>query len=145
MSIFPTAYFFHAGNTESLFLALTIASFYFARDSRWLLAGIFGMLAFATRITGIFLFPSLFIEYLSQKEFKKENLKMDFFYLSLIPIGFIVYLVINYITFENAFAFLDAQKEYWHKTLSSPWRGLLGAWDHVWWEGSGPCQKSNGR
>src|SRR3990172_2874901 len=141
MSVFPTAYFFHAGYTESLFLALTIASFYYAREDRWLLAGFLGMLASATRITGIFLVPALLIEYLSQKEFRIKNLKLNFLYLGLIPICFIAYLVINYVTFENAFAFLIAQREYWYKSLTPPWRGLLWAWDRMLWEGGDPASR----
>ncbi|HZX15021.1 MAG TPA: glycosyltransferase family 39 protein [Thermodesulfobacteriota bacterium] len=141
MSVFPTAYFFHAGYTEGLFLALTIASFYYAREDRWLLAGFLGMLASATRITGIFLVLALLIEYLSQKEFRIKKLKLNFLYLGLIPIGFIAYLVINYITFENAFAFLIAQKEYWNKNLASPWRGLLWAWNYLWWKEGDPAYR----
>ena len=52
-SIFPTAYFLHAAYTESPYLALTIASFYYARKDKWALSGTLGMLAAATRITGI--------------------------------------------------------------------------------------------
>ena len=139
MSVFPTAYFFHVGYTEGLFLALTIASFYYARGDRWLLAGLIGMLASATRITGIFLVLALLIEYLSQKEFRIKNIKLSFLYLGLIPIGFIAYLVINYLTFENAFAFLKAEEEYWHKTPTPPWRGLLGSWDYLWWKEGDPA------
>jgi len=141
MSIFPSAYFFHAGYTESLFLALTIGSFYYARDSRWLVAGIFGMLATATRITGIFLLPALLVEYLSQKDFRMKRLRVEVFYLSLIPLGLITYLAINYIHFENAFAFLEAQKDYWNKTLAPPWRGLTGAWNYIWWKEADPEYK----
>ncbi|NIP31808.1 MAG: hypothetical protein GTO02_20035, partial [Candidatus Dadabacteria bacterium] len=56
-TIFPTAYFLHAAYTESLFLALTIASFYYARNDKWALCGVIGMLAALTRITGILLLP----------------------------------------------------------------------------------------
>jgi Gpi18-like mannosyltransferase len=134
MSIFPTAYFFHAGYTESLFLALTIASFYYAGENRWLLAGIFGMLASATRMTGVLLFPALLIEYMFQIEYRIKRIKLNSLFLLLILIGFVAYLVINYITFDNPFAFLDAQREYWHKTASPPWKGIMGAWDYIRWK-----------
>lgn len=99
------------------------------------------MLASVTRITGIFLVPALLIEYLSQKEFRIKNIKLSFIYLGLILIGFIAYLVINYLTFEDAFAFLKAEKEYWHKTLTPPWRGFLGAWDHLLSENADPSPR----
>jgi len=66
-SIFPTAYFLHAAYTESLFIALTIASFYYARNDRWAVSGVLGMLSTLTRITGIIILPVLLIEYLYQK------------------------------------------------------------------------------
>ena len=131
MSIFPTAYFLHAGYTESLFLALTIGSFYYAGENRWLIAAIVGMLACATRITGILLFPALLLEYLSQNEYRIKGIRLDFLYLFLILIGLIAYLFINYLTFENPFAFLEAQRENWHKMLSPPWNGLIGAWRYA--------------
>src|SRR5207248_6926983 len=51
-ALFPTAFFFSAIYTESLFLALTVAAFYAARRQRWALAGLCGGLAAATRNTG---------------------------------------------------------------------------------------------
>ena len=141
MSIFPTAYFFHAGYAESLFLALTIASFYYAGENRWLLTGVFGMLASATRITGVFLFPALLIEYLSQNEYRIKGIKLNFLYLFLILIGLVAYLIINYITFGDPFAFLDAQREYWQKTLSPPWKGLMGAWNYIRWKDADPAYR----
>jgi Gpi18-like mannosyltransferase len=36
--IFPTTFFFSGVYSESLFLALTVAAFYYARTNRWLLA-----------------------------------------------------------------------------------------------------------
>ncbi|MGH7802254.1 MAG: hypothetical protein ACREOW_16785 [Thermodesulfobacteriota bacterium] len=97
------------------------------------------MLASITRITGIFLAPALLIEYLSQKEFRIKDIKLNFLYLGLIPMGFVAYLLINYITFENAFAFLTAQREYWHKSLTPPWRGLMGSWNYLWWKEGAPA------
>ena len=84
ISIFPTAYFLHAVYTESLFIALSIASFYYARNEKWAYAGVLGMLAAMTRITGIILLPILLVEYLQQRDFKKgayqERRNMDFCY-----------------------------------------------------------------
>ena len=91
------------------------------------------MLASATRITGIFLFPALLIEYMSQNEYRIKGIKLNFLYLFLILIGLIAYIVINYITFGDPFAFLDAQREYWNKTLSPPSKGLMGAWNYIRW------------
>jgi Gpi18-like mannosyltransferase len=132
-SIFPTAYFLHAGYTESLFLALTIASFYYGRKGRWWLSGLIGMAASLTRITGIILLPALILEYISQKGVHIRSIRKDILWLTLIPFGFLLYLIANYLTFGNPFEFLQIQKEHWAKTLNFPWIGLSGAWHSTWW------------
>src|SRR5258708_7207520 len=45
LSVFPTAFFFAAAYNESLFLVLTLLSFYHMRRGNWWLAGVFGVLA----------------------------------------------------------------------------------------------------
>ncbi len=60
--VFPTSFFFAAVYTESLFFFLILATFYFARLKKWWLAGVFGGLASATRLVGIFLLPALILE-----------------------------------------------------------------------------------
>ena len=54
--IFPTSFFFGSLYTESIFLLLTVASFYCARKGNWWLAGILGCIASATRVFGVLLF-----------------------------------------------------------------------------------------
>ncbi|MFN8232649.1 MAG: mannosyltransferase family protein [Actinomycetota bacterium] len=57
-AIFPTA-FFLAPYSESLFLLLSVSAFWFAREDRWWLAAVVGILAALTRSTGIMLAPAL--------------------------------------------------------------------------------------
>ncbi len=56
LAFFPMALFFSAVYTESLFLALSLATIYAARRGRWVWAGVFGMLAAVTRDGGVLLF-----------------------------------------------------------------------------------------
>jgi hypothetical protein len=49
----PSAYIFSAMYSESTFLAFLVASFYYARKRRWLLAALLGAAATATRAPGI--------------------------------------------------------------------------------------------
>ena len=133
LSIFPTAYFLHASYTESLFLLLTISSFFYARTERWFVSSILCMLATATRITGVLLIPALLIEYLYQKNFDMKNFKKDMLMLFLTPLGLIAYLAINYLTFGDPFKFLEFQREHWSETITFPWRGFLGAWHSIMW------------
>jgi hypothetical protein len=64
LAIFPTAFFFSAIFTESLFLCLSIACIYYARRQAWWLAGLCGGLAALTRSPGITLVVPLAWEYL---------------------------------------------------------------------------------
>jgi hypothetical protein len=66
LAIFPTAFFFVAPYSESLFLLLAVGCFLLARRRRWLAAGVVGALASATRSTGLVLLPSLGVEGLLQ-------------------------------------------------------------------------------
>ncbi len=128
-SVFPTAYFLHAAYTESLFLALTISSFYYARNDRWALASVLGMLAAATRITGILLIPVLIIEYLSQKDYKIRNIRLDIIWIGMIGLGLLTFLIINYVVAGDPLYFLDIQSENWNKKLAIPYEGFKNAWN----------------
>ncbi len=58
-AIFPFGFFFGMVYTEALFLLLAVASFYLFRTRRWVLGGICGGLATATRVTGILMIVPL--------------------------------------------------------------------------------------
>jgi Mannosyltransferase (PIG-V) len=51
----PMAFFFSADYSESLYLALSVGVFWYARKGRWAWVGILGALAAATRSTGVVL------------------------------------------------------------------------------------------
>jgi Gpi18-like mannosyltransferase len=139
ISVFPTAIFLHAGYTESLFLALSIASFYYARRENWALAGIFGMLAAATRITGIILLPVLIVEYLHQKGFRFRETRKNILWLAVIGLGFAYYLAVNYATFGDPLKFLEIQNQHWNKHLDFPYRGFLYSVGSAFWREPQPA------
>ena len=126
LSIFPTAYFLHTGYTESLFLALTIPSFYYARKGNWFLASIFGIVSLLVRITGVAVFLGLVFEYLHQKKFKINLIRKDVFFLALVPLGLLFYLFINYHIFGNPFEFVSNQG-YFNRYVAPFWEGLTNA------------------
>lgn len=102
--VFPTSFYFGSLYNESLFLFLSVVSFYSARKKRWLLSGIFGMIAGATRVFGILLLPALIIEVLIQKEKISRA-----FWIFLIPFGTGLYMLYQYINFGDPFAFYNLQ------------------------------------
>ena len=112
--LFPTAFFFSMVYTESLFFFLIIASFYFARTKHWWLAGIFGALASATRLPGIFLFPALLVEWWQQKKmengkWRMENLVTSFLPILLVPLGLLWYMRFLAISFGDSLMFVHVQ------------------------------------
>jgi Dolichyl-phosphate-mannose-protein mannosyltransferase len=58
-AVFPFAFFYGAVYTEATFLAATVWTFYFFRTRRWLLGGLCGAIATATRVNGIMMWPAL--------------------------------------------------------------------------------------
>lgn len=102
--IFPTSFYFGAVYNESLFLLLSVLSFYSARKGNWLAAGLFGAVASSTRVFGAFLLPALLIEAWQQKT--------PFFRLSwvfLIPFGLVIYMGYLKATNGDPFAFYNLQ------------------------------------
>lgn len=66
---FPTSFYFGSFYTESLFLALSVWTLYFARRGSWLSAGILAGISTATRVIGLALVPAILLEgYLQKKD-----------------------------------------------------------------------------
>ncbi|MEP6946437.1 MAG: hypothetical protein ABJA02_11010 [Acidobacteriota bacterium] len=128
--IFPTAYFLHIPYTESLFLALVVGTFYSVRKERWLLAGILGAAACATRVNGLILCAALPFELWTAWK-REQRIKASWAWLGLIPLGFVAYLGINYFIFGDPFEFLTIQREHWQKYLANPITGVLGKFHAV--------------
>jgi hypothetical protein len=92
--------------TESLFVVLTVASFYAARRERWWTAGVIGVLASATRLTGVLLLPSLLV--LSWQMYRSLQIK-KVLGLLLIPFGLFAYMFYCWRLTGDALAFKHAQ------------------------------------
>ncbi len=100
--IFPTAFFLNAIYTESLFLFLSLATFYYGLNKKFLLGGIFGLLASLTRVTGILLFIPLLWEYFQNHNFNlKQILNLKILPLFLIPFGTLIFFLYHYLKFGD--------------------------------------------
>lgn len=60
---FPTAFYFTAMYSESLFLLLTVTAFYMARKNYWFFAFLLAALASITRLTGLIVILAIGLEY----------------------------------------------------------------------------------
>lgn len=105
---FPTSFYFGAVYTEGLFFLMIILSFYLFEKNKIWLASIVGSFASSTRLTGLFLAPSLAL---------KEDLR-SFVPIFIIPLGFLAYVIYLKIEFNNPFYFLSAQTIFGQERLS---------------------------
>jgi hypothetical protein len=121
--IFPTSYFIHIDYSESLFLALVVGSFIAARRERWLGAGIFGAFAALARPNGILLLPALGADALWEF-WETRRFNSRWLWAGLVPLGFTVYLGVNYHVTGDALAFLKLEHSHWSDALVGPWSGV---------------------
>lgn len=131
--IFPTSFILSGVFSESLYLALTLMCFYYARKGEWYLVGVTGFFLALTRSIGVLVILPLLYEILMPllKENKVimslENLReiiIPLFYLSLIPIGTIFFMIYNYYLTGDFIAFMHAQVM-WQRHLANPLEILI--------------------
>ena len=102
---FPVSYFFSVPLTESLFLMLTVASFYAAKREKWWVAGIIGAFASAARVNGIVLLPALLV--LSWQMYRSLQIK-KILGLLLVPVGLWAYMLYSWWACGDPLAFKHA-------------------------------------
>ncbi|GAC1369019.1 MAG: hypothetical protein NVS2B12_18650 [Ktedonobacteraceae bacterium] len=126
LAVFPTSFFLAAAYNESLFLCLTLLSFYNMRHGRWWLAGIFGLLAALTRSSGLFLLLPFCYEYLRQHQFRLKAIRFSVLSGLLIPTGIGLFAAYCYLHLHDALAFSHAQS-IWGRQLQPPWMTFIDA------------------
>jgi hypothetical protein len=128
VSIFPTAIFFSAVYTESLFLCLSVASFYYIRERRWVLAGALGFLGSLTRVEGVLMAVPFAIEwayvlYETRREYFKwplDTILKPLAGLALIPAGLVTYMTYLWVLRGDPLYFSHVQA-HWGRHLAPPW------------------------
>jgi hypothetical protein len=128
VSIFPTAIFFSAVYTESLFLCLTVASFYYLRERRWVTAGVFGYFAALTRVEGVLLAIPLLIEAalalraqrLDWWKWPADTILKPLVGLCLVPLGLATYMAYLWVLRGDPLYFSHVQ-EHWGRHFAPPW------------------------
>jgi hypothetical protein len=129
VSIFPTAVFFSAVYTESLFFMLTVASFYYMRGHRWWLAAVVGLFAALTRVEGVLLVVPFFIEWWVQDRGRPRALG-DLAAGALIPLGLFIYMAYLWVLRADPLYFSHVQI-HWNRHLAPPWVSVINAFDKM--------------
>jgi len=125
MATFPSAFFLLSGYTESLYLALALAAFYYAEDKRWLLAAFLVALAGLTRIQGVILVLPLGYLYLQQRGFNWRKLDWRGLALALSPGLYFLYLGWVYFGLGDQ-NFGNHLSVIWHIKFALPWESFFG-------------------
>jgi hypothetical protein len=120
ISIFPTAIFFSAVYTESLFFALTVASFYFIRERKFIIAGVIGYYAAMTRVEGVLLIAPLVIEAIPAVRANVRRLIPVLVSAALIMGGLATFMWYLWVIHGDPLYFSHVQ-EHWHRHLAPPW------------------------
>jgi hypothetical protein len=121
----PYALYFFAGYSESLFLLLCLAAFFFLQHERYWLAGMSGFLAALTRSQGVLLVvPFLVVlvqRFWSQRQqMTWRDILRAFLPLILIPLGVGAYMLYLWIAKGNPLAFSTEEALFWHRHLTFP-------------------------
>ena len=133
VSIFPTAVFFSAVYTESLFFALTVASFYYIREHKWVLAGVVGAFAALTRVEGILLAVPYAIEVVAAARAgglaSVSTPKRAWRIVAgacAIPLGLAIYMAALWVMNGDPLTFSHVQA-HWDRHLAPPWVSIVHA------------------
>jgi hypothetical protein len=141
VAFFPSALFFSAVYSESLFLLVSVGAFLAARHERWAWAGALGGLAALTRNSGVLLLLPLAILFLygprpggapapgRARWLPRYRLTPQVLWLALVPLGLALYLGWSAIALDDAFAPYHAQ-ELWLRHFE-PLGALTGGIDHA--------------
>ena len=115
---FPLSFFLIASYTESLFLLLSLVTWWSYKKKSFYLAALAGFLASLTRFYGMLLFPLLITDYffsLKDKRFKISSYSPILPFVA-IPLGLVVYMVYLQINYHDPLLFFHSLK-IWQKFI----------------------------
>jgi hypothetical protein len=119
LAIGPLSFFLQAVYTESLFLVLSLACFVFAREGRWRLAGVMGLLATLTRSTGVLLLIPMVYYYYERRGWSFKKTDSHVANLLMVVEGLLVWMTYLALAFGKPLAFSSAQAQ-WERGFGAP-------------------------
>jgi hypothetical protein len=124
LAVFPFSFYFTRLYTESLFLLLTVGSVTLALRSRWVLAGIVGALAGATRANGIVIALPLIIMACADRP-AASVLARRLSALAFVSVGPLAYSVYIFGLTGDPFAWLRVQEHWGYSLWHAPTQHLV--------------------
>ncbi|CAA9568246.1 MAG: Predicted integral membrane protein [uncultured Thermomicrobiales bacterium] len=123
LALFPTAFFFTAVYTESLFLLLASAALLGARRGEWLVAGILGLFAALTRSSGFMLLAPFGVLFIQQYGMSPRRWFPHVVPAALPVLGPIIFGWFLRANGRSFFAFAEEQWQ-WNRFSATPWRTI---------------------
>ena len=127
---FPTAFFFLAPYSESLFLFLSILTFREARHDRWGGVALFGGLAALTRSVGVLLVAAMLVEAVRGRS-ERRPLAPRLAGAAAVALGPLVWFGWWGLVHGRWLAPLDAQAD-WQREPTWPWASIADAIGYAW-------------
>jgi len=120
IAIFPFAFFFGVAYSESTFLLFALLAFYLFRIKRWVLGGLCGAVATATRVPGIMMLPALaWVAWRSSTDARDRALAA--FGVALAASGFAAYCTYIYVLTGHPFEWAATLQRWGYYPGGAPW------------------------
>lgn len=129
LAVWPYSAYFQAPMSESLFLPLSVMMFLFARNERWVSAGVSGALLSATRIVGLAAVPVIALFVLQRRSVKsfirfEKGTERALLGMGLGGVGAGLFALYLHYHIGDALAFLHIQTA-WNRSFKWPWMLIL--------------------
>lgn len=111
---FPTSFYLLLSYSESLFMLLTVLTFYFLRQKKFIWATLAAILVGSTRFVGLAVILGFLIEIQLTEGISKKN-----WYVLFAPLGLVFYCWFLYTQTGDPFYFVTAEN-HWQRYLSIP-------------------------
>lgn len=125
LMIFPASFILSGVFSESLFLLFLLMSFYFAERDDWLKSSISGFFLALSRPLGVLMLLPLLYIYLRNRGFSFKKIRVNFFSLALIPLGFSLFSLYIYRLSGSFTYYWQLQRSGWGHGLSNPLSVLI--------------------
>ncbi|MER5702086.1 hypothetical protein ABT023_09015 [Micromonospora sp. NPDC002296] len=133
--LLPAAFLFQAALTESLFLCLALAAFWYAERRRWLLVGVVGFFLALSRSVGFLVVVPLALVLLREHAYRLDPRTLGRYLrlgwpLLLLPAGWLAFMAFAGWQTGDWFAYQHAQERGWGIRVQNPlwvaYHGLTG-------------------
>lgn len=126
---FPTAFFFLAVYTESLYLFVSVACLLALRRRRYALAALAGFLAGLCRPNGFLLSVPLAWAFFEKRDSPAKGSRSGPLLAAAAPVlGLATFLAYSWRKLGNPFLPISIQRSGWHHSFTWPWIALIRGW-----------------